>query len=191
MLTEYQLTTQSIPASGGTLNGGGWFQAGLSAPLVAVPNVGFHFAGYTGDVKAMNNPFAIKMDGPKAVTANFATVPPASLAAMILPPTGPPTARNWMISVLNEGPGIAQETYLFLLGMRQTAGAPCVAMPVRLSPVMMPAYVGQIPVRGVANVPVTLDFSGCPADAQFLVNLGFAANGGSSGGIVRVMNQAR
>jgi hypothetical protein len=191
MFTEYELTTQSIPASGGAVNGAGWYPAGSSAPLVSVANAGFQFAGYTGDLKAAANPFFIKMDAPKAVNGNFTTVPPASLAAMILPASGPPTARNWTISVLNEGPGIAQETYLFLLGMRQTAGVPCVAMPVRLSPVTFPAYVGMIPVRGVANVPVTLDFSGCPQDAQFMVNLGFAANGGSSGGIVRVMNQAR
>jgi hypothetical protein len=192
MLTEYELTTQASPVSGGSVQGAGWFAAGTSARLVAVPNPGFQFAGFTGGhLKTQLNPAAITMNAPTAVTGIFSTTPPASITAMLMPPTGPLHARNWTISVLNEGPGVAYDTNLVLLGFRQTAGAPCVVLPMRLNPVMFPVYVGVMPVRGMANISTTLDFTGCPPDALFTVTMVLAANGGSSGGVVRLMNQVQ
>ena len=44
---------------------------------------------------------------------------------------------------------------------------------------------------GLADDVVTLDFSGCPANARFSVNLGYMSNDGASGGLVQLVNQVQ
>ncbi len=73
--TQYQLTTATIPASGGgtiTPASGNWYNAGTGVTLAETPAAGFSFVNYTipGGTLAGNT---VTMSGPATVTANFAT----------------------------------------------------------------------------------------------------------------------
>ncbi len=188
-VTEHQLTTQAIPSSGGTVSGAGWYTAGSTAGVAAIPNAGFVFTGFTGGLTGVVTPRVIVMNEPKAITGNFTTTPPAVLSGIVTGKSGPSNARQWNIALTNNGPGIAYNAQLFLLMFAQTFGTACTAPPVRLSPAVLPASLGtQSPGSGAA-VPVTLDFSGCPANARFTVSLGYMSNGGASGGVISLVNQ--
>ena len=71
----------------------------------------------------------------------------------------------------------------------QTFVTVCTSPPVRLSPAVLPASLGTLPAGNGASVPVTLDFSGCPANGRFTVNIGYMSNGGASGGVISLANQ--
>jgi uncharacterized repeat protein (TIGR02543 family) len=45
---------------------------GTAVELTAVPNAGYHFTGWSGDLVGTNNPDTLTMDGDKSVTASFA-----------------------------------------------------------------------------------------------------------------------
>ncbi len=72
----YTLTTGVLPAGGGTVtastqNCGGGYIAGTVVQLTALPNSGYVFTSWSGDVIGTTNPVSLTMDGDKSVTANF------------------------------------------------------------------------------------------------------------------------
>lgn len=187
--TEYQLTTQSLPTSGGTVTGAGWYAAGASAGVAAIPNVGFTFTGFSGGLTGVVSPQNVLMDGPKTVTGGFTTTPPAVLSGLVTAKTGAANNRQWTIALTNNGPGVAYGAQLYVLMFVQTFGTPCTSLPVRLVPAILPASLGTLAPAGSAQIPVTLDFSGCPSTARFTVSLGYMSNGGASGGLIQLVNQ--
>lgn len=61
--------------SGGTVTSipqGARFEEGTNVQLIATPDAGYHFAGWSGDVSGKGNPRTITMTSSKVVTANFA-----------------------------------------------------------------------------------------------------------------------
>jgi hypothetical protein len=188
-LTEYELTAQSSPVSGGSVSGAGWYTAGTTAGVAAIPNPGFTFAGFTGGLTGAVNPQGIAMNGPQNATGSFAATPPAALSAVVSAKSGAANGRLWTISLTNGGPGTAYTAQLFLLQFTQTFGTACTTLPVRLSPAALPAALGTLANGATAQAAVALDFTGCPANARFAVNLGYMCNGGASGGIIQLVNQ--
>lgn len=75
--TDYTLTTQVNPAGGGTLAINPnyiSYNHGEIVMLTALPNTGYPFSGWTGDVPPgleSTNPITITMDSDKTITANF------------------------------------------------------------------------------------------------------------------------
>jgi hypothetical protein len=187
--TEYLLTTQAIPISGGTATGDGWYTAGSTAGVTATPNPGFTFAGFSGGLTGTVTPRLTVMNGPKTVTANFAMTPPATMTGVVSAKAGNSNNRQWTISLTNNGPGIAYGAQVFVLAFAQTFGTTCTSLPVRLSPVTLPGSIGTLNVGQSAGMPITLDFTGCPANARFTVNIGYMSNGGASGGQIQLVNQ--
>jgi len=49
------------------------FTPGTVAELTAVPNNGYEFSGWSGDITDSQNPIGVLMDGDKSITANFTT----------------------------------------------------------------------------------------------------------------------
>jgi hypothetical protein len=188
-LTEYQLSTQSVPASGGTVTGIGWYAAGTSATSAAVPNPGFLFTGFTGGLSGFTNPQSVVMNAPMSVTGNFAATPPAVLNGSVTAKSGTAAQRVWTISLTNTGPGTAYNAQLFVLAFAQTFGTACVALPVRVTPSALPLSLGNLAPAAAAQTQATLDFSGCPVTARFTVSLGYMSNGGASGGLIQLVNQ--
>jgi len=68
----YTLTLTSTPGgTATTIPEGTIFDANTAVQLVAAPDPGFHFAGWSGDVAGFGNPRTTIMNSNKTVTANF------------------------------------------------------------------------------------------------------------------------
>src|SRR5262249_37388595 len=180
-VTEYLLTANAIPVSGGTIGAGGWYAAGTTVGVFASVNSGFVFTGFSGALTGAANPQPLLMNGPKSVTAGFSTVPPSTMTASIVTKNGAASSRFWAIQLTNAGPGVAYGAQVFVLSFVQTFGTACTSLPVRLSPATLPSILGTLsPGQSVLST-FSIDFSGCPANARFTVNLGYMSNGGASG----------
>ena len=73
-LTEYQLTTNCIPDTGGTIlidPPGDWFTEGTYVNLTANENQNHVFSNWSGDASGSSKTIIVRMDNMKSVTANF------------------------------------------------------------------------------------------------------------------------
>ena len=61
--------------SGGSVSGGGSYDLGSDVTLTAIPNDGYKFSYWTGDIETMQNPITIVADKAKSVTAIFEPLP--------------------------------------------------------------------------------------------------------------------
>jgi len=73
---QFTLTTSVSPSNAGTVrtsptSGNGAFNAGTSVQLTAVPNSGFLFVGWSGDLSGITNPQSLTMNANHSVTAMF------------------------------------------------------------------------------------------------------------------------
>ena len=69
-----QYTLTSGAATNGTINGivaGGKYLTGTTAELIAVPNPGYVFTGWTGAASGTANPLSVLMNGDKTIGASF------------------------------------------------------------------------------------------------------------------------
>jgi hypothetical protein len=185
--TQYQLTTQSVPLSGGSVTGAAWYNAGATGVVAAFPNPGFVFTGFSGGLSGGATPQTLAMNAPTKVDADFVPTPPAALSPTISAKSGAANDRVWTIGVTNSGPGTAYAAQLSGLMLTQTFGTACA--PVRLSPVAFPVVLGTLPNGSSAQTAVAFDFSSCASTARFTASLDFVSNGGSSVGLIQLANQ--
>lgn len=85
----FTLTTSSSPAEGGVVNRApdqDTYAPDTEVTLTAVPNPGYFFTGWSGDLSGSVNPTTITMDGDKDVVALFQTIPQYTLT--VLPSDG-------------------------------------------------------------------------------------------------------
>lgn len=78
--TQYQLTLAVTPSGSGAVTpaSGGFYNAGSSVTLTAVPNAGYAFTGWTGAASPSGSASAtVVMTGPESVTAGFQAAGPA------------------------------------------------------------------------------------------------------------------
>lgn len=68
-VTEYTLNVSA--EVGGTVSGGGTYQAGVNAQVTATPGADYDFAGWSGDASGNDNPLVVRMDRDKSITATF------------------------------------------------------------------------------------------------------------------------
>jgi uncharacterized repeat protein (TIGR02543 family) len=74
--TQYTLTTNTVGNGSITLNPtGGMYCAGTIVTLTAVPDSGWQFDGWSGDLSGTQNPTTITMNSNKNVTATFSQIP--------------------------------------------------------------------------------------------------------------------
>jgi len=83
--TSYQLTTAANPSNEGTVSpaSGSYYTAGTVVSLLATPNSGYQFSGFSGDLTGTTNPQTLLMNGPKNVTANFASIQVATSTSVV------------------------------------------------------------------------------------------------------------
>ena len=78
--TAYQLTTAASPTAGGTVTpaAGSYYASGTVVNLSAVPNSGYTFSSWTGNVaNSASATTTVTMSAAQSVTANFSTSSPA------------------------------------------------------------------------------------------------------------------
>jgi hypothetical protein len=145
---------------------------------------------FTANATAGNYILTAAVEG-AASPANFEltnAVPGAtSLGGLIGTKSGPKNARVWVFQVGNSGPGSALGAELTSITFVQRLGAACT--PVIATP--FPVVVGNIAPKATENVNVTIDFTGCPANAAFKVTATESANGGAATGTTSVLNAAQ
>ena len=186
---EYQLLVQSLPAGVGQISGGGFYPAGTTAIVSAVPEEGTVFAGWGGALSGQANPQSLLMNGPKTVIANFAATPVSGVNAAVSARSGPSAERTWTITISNTGSSNAYNAQLAGLMLTQTFGPKCTVPPIRISPAAFPILLGNIAGGATTQTSVVLDFSGCPLSARFTTTLVEVSNGGSSVGITQLLGQ--
>jgi hypothetical protein len=73
--TQYLLTTTVSPSGGGVTanptSPNGYYNSGASVQLTALPNAGYLFVNWTGDLTGAANPQSVIMNALRTVTANF------------------------------------------------------------------------------------------------------------------------
>ena len=102
--TTYTLTlNQSDPTQGGVSvsprgsGDGSLYSAGALVRLTASASLGYHFAGWGGDLSGTESPATMKMDGNKTVSATFASGDPniGTVMVTILPPEAAAAGVKW------------------------------------------------------------------------------------------------
>jgi hypothetical protein len=117
--------------------------------------------------------------------ANFAGA--TTMAGNITSKAGPSNARVWTVTFTNNGPGAAMGVQINSVNLTQTFGAACT--PVVTTPAAFPLSVGSIAPAGSDPAAITINFTGCPANARFTANISFSANSGAVTGTVIRYNQ--
>jgi hypothetical protein len=181
--TQYLLTTSA--GSGGTVSAGGYFNSGSSENVTATPSTGYGFVNFTGSATSTTNPLTVTLSGPQTVTANFAPLSTSLGGGTIGAKSGPQSARVWPVNIGNNGPGAAVGAELTNLTLTQTRGAACT--PVITS--SFPIAAGTIAPGASAVAGVTINFTGCAANAFFTVSETMSANGGAASGSATQLNQ--
>ena len=70
---SYTLSVNSI--NGSVSPNSGTYLENTSVTLTAIPDSGYEFSSWSGDVNGFTNPLTFTMDGNKSITANFTTIP--------------------------------------------------------------------------------------------------------------------
>jgi uncharacterized repeat protein (TIGR02543 family) len=83
----FSLTTTVADSLGGTIQldpAGGVYANGSVITLTALPDSGWQFDGWGGDLSGSTNPINLTMDGTKTITASF-TASPVGESKVYLP----------------------------------------------------------------------------------------------------------
>ena len=188
--TIVNLTIQVSPAgTGTTIPAPGNYPEALNSVVVvsATPNPGYGFVNWTGGAADPTNPSTtVVIDQGKTITANFAPLS-ATMAGNIIAKTGPANARVWTLSLLDNGPGVAQAVLIHDFTLTQTFGAACA--PILKNAASFPLSLGNLGPSQTGTTTITLDFTGCAASARFTAKFTFSANNGAVSGYVLRNNQ--
>jgi hypothetical protein len=155
--------------------------------VTATPNPGYGFLNWTGGAVEPANPStAVIIDQGKTITANFAPLS-ATMAGNIIAKMGAMNARVWMLSLLDNGPGVTQAVLIHDFTLTQTFGAAC--KPVVKNAALFPLSLGNLGPSQTGTTTLTLDFTGCAASTRFTAKFTYSANNGAVSGFVTRSNQ--
>jgi hypothetical protein len=126
------------------------------------------------------------VDHDLTVIANFTPLN-ATMLGNIIAKSGPPNARVWTVSLLDNGPGVANSVMIHDFTLTQTFGAACA--PVLKNTGSFPLQLGNLGPSQTGTSTITLDFTGCAASARFTAKFTFSANNGAVSGFVTRTNQ--
>ncbi|MGJ5815618.1 InlB B-repeat-containing protein [Paludibaculum fermentans] len=171
---QYLLRVTAAPSTGGTLAGGGWYGAGVTARVTSTAASGFLFNGFSGAASGSTNPASVAMNGPASVTGNFRAGTP-SLAAVPGPRnTSDPAASRLAFVLNNNGAGAADGVSVTSITAQVVAGSGTVTVG------GMPVSFGTIAPGQTASQTLTFPWPVAATRVGFTVR--FTANGGAYSG---------
>ncbi|MGJ5819533.1 InlB B-repeat-containing protein [Paludibaculum fermentans] len=97
--TRYLLTT-SATAGGSISPSTGYLDAGSRTTILAVPDPGYAFSGFSGDLTGSANAQSLAMLAPASVTAHFTAVGPQPLSVDLSPTAGSGASASFTASYL-------------------------------------------------------------------------------------------
>jgi uncharacterized repeat protein (TIGR02543 family) len=180
----YVLTVTA--GAGGTLGAGtatnGSYNSGSVQPLVAIPNTGYYFTGWTGaaslgDIANANSPSTtVTMNGTENITANFALIP-GYVVSTILDDPSTASASNCPSAPAVGSACSLRDAILAADANNGGAGtitfAPSLSGTIALSTSPLPAVSGQIAIQGPgANLITVSGGSSTAVGSIFTVNPG-------------------
>jgi hypothetical protein len=108
----YTLTTSATNGSITLNSPGGIYNSGTVVTVTAIPNAGYSFGNWSGNLSGSVNPTNITMSGNRSVTANFNTLPPGNMNVLFVvgSATGPSDAAisnrlqqaGYIVEVIND-----------------------------------------------------------------------------------------
>lgn len=140
--TQYLLTVDATPATGGTVTGAGWYDAGSKATLTAAAANGFEFDGFANTSQAGGeggSPLTLAVNDPIIETAIFANHPPHLNVVMQVLDDGSNSLVSIGATLLNSGAGLAEAAEIDSIDFQTLAGTGAVALSTAL-----PASFGAI-----------------------------------------------
>jgi endo-1,4-beta-xylanase len=113
-------------------------------------------------------------------------LPGSALTGEIESKSGPPNSRVWTITLTNPGPGTAYSAQITAFGVTPIGTPDPACNPKLTGPTTFPIVLGDIAAGGSANVPFTIDFTGCPAPTRFALTVPYNSTGAlNTGSIIR------
>jgi hypothetical protein len=167
---QYQVTTSVSPNGGGTLSGAGWYDAGTTAVLTAVPASGFKFGSFSGDAAGAANPASLAANGPRNVIANFTSGTPSLTAVPGPRDDTDPAMSVFTFVIRNSGAGAAADARIDSVATQTVAGSGAV------TGITVPLVFGTI-LPGEA-LSQTIRFAWPQTATRVAFTVRFSANGG-------------
>jgi hypothetical protein len=174
---QYLVTVLANPASGGSVTGGGWGDAGVPVSVLATPAGGFKFLGFTGGLTSTANPLVFTPPSPTTLTAGFGSGGTAQLFAAqagsatdgLLAQTQQ-AIRVMPLVLKNAGAGAALNAQIDSITAQVVSGTGTVS-----ALLGAPAAVGDLVPGASANTSVNFIWPATATRVRLTVN--FSANG--------------
>ncbi len=184
--TQYYLNASPSPASGGSVTGSGWYDAGSNATLQAIAATGFQFSSYSSDpithFNTTQNPAILSMNAPKTVAANFGPSGNPIVFASLGGTNSDDSNGNHVVPITlkNVGAGAALGVQVTISNINVTLGSggpvTVVGGPFPAPPTTPP----DLAPNGSTTINVPFQWPTTATRIQIKVN--FTANAGSSQG---------
>lgn len=177
--TQYLITVSANPASGGSVTGGGWSDAGAPVSVAATASAGFQFTGFTGGLSSTANPLVFTPVGPTSLTAGFGSSGTVQLFAVqagaatdgVLGQTQQ-AVRVLPLALRNAGTGGVLNARIDSIAAQVVSGTGTVS-----ALLSAPAAVGDLAPGGSGSTTVNFIWPATAARVRLTVN--FSANGGA------------
>ena len=171
---QFLVTVTATPAGGGSVSGGGWYNANTPISLTATATTGFSFTGFSGTAVGSQSPLAVTVSQPETVFASFAPGVPILNATAGAHTDTNASQVQLTITVTNNGPGAAESVvFNSITGAVQSGSGTVLA----LTAVPLPFTV--LPGQS-QSFSFNLEWPSTAARVAFTVN--FSANGGAYNG---------
>jgi hypothetical protein len=170
------VSTAVSPVGAGSVNGGGWANAGATATLTASANSGYTFADWSGLAGGLSatNPLSLTVNGPLSVVANFTAQAP-QLVGSIATHANSGGVETIAVGMQNVGPVAAGNVTITSIVATVASGSGTLGT---VSPAA-PQNVGAVGV-GATVTSGAFTFA-CPATvARIKLVVNFTAAGGYS-----------
>jgi hypothetical protein len=142
---QFLVTVNASPAAGGTISGGGWYNANANASLTASAASGFNFTEFSGSAVSSQSAFSFAVTSPDTVIGNFAPGTPV-LRASAGTHTNNAQSTQLNIVVANTGAGAAASTSLNITATVQSGTGTVTAIGVTLPQTISPGQTVSLPV---------------------------------------------